>query len=153
MTLDGKSTLVPAGCGATVWMIAGGLGEMFKIPDGYAGFIACALSGLFAALMVAQIAVTRWWERIVYWILNSLIIATIGLGTTSTVTTLQDSSPTKSAASAPTPAPTPPPALPTPTPAPPPPAAPTPAPREKPPVENHVKEAVKEVGRRLKGPF
>lgn len=177
MTLDGKSTLVPAVCGATSWTVAGGLGRALHFPNEWVAYVAIFLSALFAALMVSQIKTKRRWEPPIYWFLNTLIIVTISLGSTTTVETVQtvqaalaEPSPAppletpSSPATPPRPttpappatAPAPPTSPPRPTPTPPGQRPPTPRPPiviPHPPqraIEQPVKEIAKEIGRRLK---
>ena len=166
MTLDGKSTLVPAACGATCWAIAGFFGKRLHLEDDYAFYLVIVLAALFAALMVARIKIKTFWERPVYWFLNTLIIVTIGSGATATVNVYQEEKNEATRSTAPTVTPTPPAVA---NPAPPPtehatpPLASRPSPQPPPTVvvpnppqdapRAVIKEVAKELGKRLKKPF
>ena len=158
--VDPKSTLTPAYCGAATWLIAKTLGGIFGFDDGVVGVFALVISGLFAAAVVAQITVRRMWQRGLYWVLNSLIILTMGIGG-NTLVALGDkeADARKRVLEEPAPTPRPPTATPAPTPGPAPPPTATPAPPappagEKPTVLNHAKRVVRDVGKVLiKRPF
>ena len=101
--IDPKSTLTPAFCGAATWMIAKSLVGILDVDDSFVGIAALVVSGLFAAAVVAQLTVRSLWLRGLYWVLNALIILTMGVGgsTLASIGDKPDSVPAPPAASDP----------------------------------------------------
>jgi len=153
--IDPKSTLTPAFCGAATWMIAKSLVGILDVDDSFVGITALVVSGLFAAAVVAQLTVQSLWLRGLYWMLNALIILTMGVGG-STLASIGDKPdsvvappaasdpPTRGPAARPSPLPVPPP---TPTP------PPTPPRRDPSTVQNPADKILRGVGKALTKPF
>ena len=78
--IDPKSTLTPAFCGAATWVIAKSLVGVLSVDESFVGIAALVVSALFAAAVVAQLTVRSLWLRGLYWVLNALIILTMGVG-------------------------------------------------------------------------
>ena len=118
--IDPKSTLTPAFCGAATWVIAKSLVGILDVDESFVGIAALVVSGLFAAAVVAQLTVQSLWLRGLYWLLNALIILTMGVGG-NTLASIGDKAdsvvappvtpdpPTRGPSARPSPLPTPPP--------------------------------------------
>lgn len=75
--LNPHSMLTPGLCGGVTMLITNTLAAQFGAPPNYT---ALAVSFLFGLIVFAATATTLW-LRLVFWLLNSLIIFSIGLGT------------------------------------------------------------------------
>lgn len=74
--LNPKSMLTPGVCGGITMLITNTLVAQFGAPANYTGLIiSCVLGGIVFASTAAV-----WWLRGIYWVLNSLIIFSIALG-------------------------------------------------------------------------
>ena len=69
-----KSMLTPGVAGGIAMLIANSLWLQFSLEPRWTGLI---LSFMFGLLVFAAIEIA-WWQRIIYWFLNSLLIFSIG---------------------------------------------------------------------------
>ena len=67
------------------------VGGAFGLPVTYLGYTALAISALFG-LLVFKSDVT-WWQKWVFWVLNSLIIFCVAMGSNTTVRQIQTAAP------------------------------------------------------------
>src|SRR5712664_4306931 len=82
--LSPSGSLTPAAAGAIVFLIANTLGAVFGLPR---ATTALTLSALIGALIVARFRAPVL-VRLGYWVLNSLTIFTVALGSNTTLTGL-----------------------------------------------------------------
>jgi hypothetical protein len=71
-----KSMLTPGLCGGVTMLITNALAAQFGAPPNYTGLIVSCLFGLIVFAATATVL----WLRFVFWVLNSLIIFSIALG-------------------------------------------------------------------------
>lgn len=76
--LNPRSMLTPGIAGSLTMAITNTLAAQFALPPNYSGL---AISFLFALLVYISASQHRWYERVLYLALNSLIIFSIALGT------------------------------------------------------------------------
>lgn len=74
--LNPEPMLTPGLLGALTMLIANTVWTQFEIPQRLTGL---AVSGLLGLLVV--VASVPWWQRIIYWVVNSLVIFSVGVGT------------------------------------------------------------------------
>ena len=87
--LSPKASLTPAAAGAIVLLITNTLGAVFGLPQAWT---ALALSGLIGLLIVARFQAT-FVIRAGYWVVNSLTIFAIALGTNGAIAGLTSEHP------------------------------------------------------------
>lgn len=78
--LNQKSMLTPGAAGGSTLLITNTLGSTFGLPLGY---VALLISGLFGLLVAALTAGVPVWQRGVFFVLNTLIIFCVAMGTNS----------------------------------------------------------------------
>src|SRR5437763_11205169 len=78
--LNPHSMLTPGACGGITMLITNTLAAQFGAPPNYTGLMISFLFGL----IVFAATLTTLWLRLVFWVLNSLIIFSIALGTNQT---------------------------------------------------------------------
>ena len=88
-------SLTPAAAGAIVLLIANTLGAVFGLPR---ALTALALSAIIGALIVAKFQAT-FLARLGFWIVNSLTIFAVALGTNGTISGLTSDLPAPAASS------------------------------------------------------
>jgi hypothetical protein len=81
--LNPKSMITPGIAGASMMFLVNGLLLPFPEITPFARYLALALSALFSALVVFQDSTISRLERILYWVINALIIFVVGFGTNS----------------------------------------------------------------------
>lgn len=74
--LNPKATLTPGFAGGVVMAIANSLWVAFELPQAWT---ALAVSSLVALLVVAANPAPLW-QRLIYWVLNALVIFSVGAG-------------------------------------------------------------------------
>lgn len=82
--LSPTGSLTPAAAGAVVFLIANTLGAVFGLPRAWTALL---LSALIGALIVARFQASLP-VRLGYWVVNSLTIFTVALGSNATLTGL-----------------------------------------------------------------
>lgn len=81
--LNPNSMLTPGVTGSTTMMITNALTRQFEILAGLNSEVGLLVSFLFGLLIMAAATALSFWQRGTYYILNSLIIFTVALGTNS----------------------------------------------------------------------
>src|SRR5215813_3799615 len=74
--LNPKSTITPGVAGSIAMLAANGLWVGFALPQAWT---ALAVSALFALLIGANLTAPVW-QRLIYFVLNSLVIFSVGIG-------------------------------------------------------------------------
>lgn len=85
--LNPKSMLTPGFAGGLTVLINNALGSALGVPLNYLGYTALAISGLFAALVLA--AGVPLMQRVIFFVLNTLIIFCVAMGSNTTVRELR----------------------------------------------------------------
>ncbi|MEM8574677.1 MAG: hypothetical protein AAGF48_08585 [Pseudomonadota bacterium] len=75
--LHAKSMLTPGAMGGATLTITNTLGNVFQLP---LGIVALLVSALFAAMLWAVTESAALWQRIVFFLLNTLIIFCVAMG-------------------------------------------------------------------------
>lgn len=75
--LHPKSMLTPGATGGATLMITNTLGSVFQLELGY---VALVVSALFGVLLWALTESAAFWQRIVFFLLNTLIIFCVAMG-------------------------------------------------------------------------
>jgi choline-glycine betaine transporter len=90
--LNPRSMLTPGFAGGLTVLINNALAGAFGLPGNYLGYSALAISALFATLVLT--AGVPLIQRIVFYVLNTLIIFCVAMGSNSTVRELRNTSAT-----------------------------------------------------------
>ena len=94
--LNPKSMITPGAAGALTMLIANTLWVTFAWPQRYTGLI---LSFMFALIAFVAAAIPKW-QRVIYWLLNGLIIFSVAAGANVAGVAASASSASASAAAA-----------------------------------------------------
>lgn len=78
--LNQKSMLTPGAAGGSTLLITNALGSTFGLPLGYVALLISGLFGLSVAALAAGVPV---WQRGVFFVLNTLIIFCVAMGSNS----------------------------------------------------------------------
>jgi len=90
--LNPRSMLTPGFAGGLTVLINNALAGAFGLPGNYLGYSALAISALFATLvLVGGVPLV---QRIVFYVLNTLIIFCVAMGSNTTVRELRNTSAT-----------------------------------------------------------